>query len=44
MGSYNKSEIVSIAGSQYYHTYTLVATDVGDVNMYGAKPEDLLGK
>ena len=43
LGSYNKSEIVSIAGSQYYHTYTLVASDDGDVGMYVADPEDLLG-
>ena len=44
LGSYNKSEIVTIAGSQYYHTYTLVASDDGDVGMYDANPEDLLGK
>ena len=34
------SETVTIEGAQYYHTFTLVASQDGDVGIYDADPSD----
>ena len=40
LGHYSKSETVTIEGAQYYHTFTLVASQDGDVGIYDADPSD----
>ncbi len=41
LGTYNKSEEVEIKSDDYYHTFTLVGTDGGDITIYRADPDDL---
>ena len=40
LGAYSKSETVDIKGTNYSHTFTLVSSADGDVNIYGATPAD----
>ena len=41
LGSYTKSEVTEIKSRKYVHTFTLEPSDIGDINIYGAGPEDL---
>ena len=40
LGSYTKSEVTEIKSKQYVHTFTLEPSDIGDVNIHDATPED----
>ena len=40
LGSYTKSEVTQIKSKQYVHTFTLEPSDIGEVNIYDASPED----
>ena len=40
LGTYQKSEIVTIQGKNYSHTFTLESSDDGDVSIYDADPSE----
>jgi len=41
-GNYSSTDLLEVAGSNYYHTVTLETTTDGNMSVYGADPSSFL--